>query len=340
MEIQQKIKVLVTGGAGFIGSHLVDALLEQGYQVRVLDNLVNGSKENLKQAFQNPAFEWIEGDILDNAVCEQAMQGVSYIFHLACLGVRHSLHSPFDNHRANAEGTLRVLESANRQAVKHFFYISTSEVYGRTTQFPISEEAPTVPLTVYGASKLAGEHYTRAFFECYGLPVTILRIFNNYGARAHYEGDAGEIIPRSIVRILQNEQPVIFGDGLVTRDFFFVKDTAKMLCQYLEIAQNSPARIIAQTYNVGTGEEMTMKELLTRLLAVMKREDLGIAYLPNRPADVPRLWVNAQKFQQLTNFQASYNFAEGLAETVAYYQHLWDAKKIIDIKIQNWRTND
>jgi UDP-glucose 4-epimerase len=329
--------VLVTGGAGFIGSHLADALLKKDYTVKVLDNLANGKTENLEEARQSPDFTFVKGDILERETCQSLVRGVDYVFHLACLGVRHSIHSPFENHRVNAEGTLNVLQAAREAGVKHFFYISTSEIYGRTTVFPIQEDAPTNPLTVYGASKLAGEHYTHAYFECFGLPVTVLRIFNNYGPRAHYEGDAGEVIPRSIVRILYDQPPVVFGDGSITRDFFFVKDTAKALIQFLEMARHQPDIILNQIYNVGTGIEYSMKFLLENLLKVMRKQALGIEFLPDRPADVPRLWVDARKFHEHTRFQPDYSFEAGLQETIDYYRMKTQAKNLLsEVKLHNW----
>lgn len=325
-------KILITGGAGFIGSHLTDHLLSLGYTVVVIDNLANGNLDNISAALKNKNFSFIQGDILDRQLCIESAKNCSFIFHLACLGVRHSIHSPFENHRVNAEGTLNVLEAGKQNSIEHFFYISTSEIYGRTTSFPITEEAATAPLTVYGASKLVGEHYTNAYSECYQLNTTVLRIFNNYGPRAHYEGDAGEIIPRSIVRILNNEKPIVFGDGSITRDFFFVKDTARALAGLI----GNPD-INYKTFNIGTGVEYTMKDLLFKVLAIMNKEDLGLEFLPDRPADVPRLWVKADKFYNVTNFKANYTFEEGLKETIQYYIDLSSKKKLInDIKINNW----
>ncbi|MFD3002761.1 GDP-mannose 4,6-dehydratase [Pontibacter toksunensis] len=333
-----KCKVIVTGGAGFIGSHLTDNLLSAGYAVKVLDNLSNGSRDNLAEAITQDHFTFIEGDILNKQVCQEAMQEVDYVFHLACLGVRHSLHSPFENHKVNAEGTLNILEAAKRSNVQHFFYISTSEVYGRTTDFPITESSPTNPLTVYGASKLAGEHYTKAFHECYQLPVTVLRIFNNYGPRAHYEGDAGEVIPRSIVRILYEKQPVVFGDGSVTRDFFFVKDTAAALVKLLEMARTpEQEEIVAKTFNIGTGTEISMKELMEKVLHKMGKNNLTIAFKPDRPADVPRLWVKADNFTKFTGFKPSYSFDKGLEETINYYsQKIEESNLLNEVQEVNW----
>lgn len=330
--------ILITGGAGFIGSHLTDRLLASGYRVTVLDNLSNGSLENLDHAGTYANFNFIQGDILCKSTCQAAVEGADFVFHLACLGVRNSIHSPFENHRVNAEGTLNVLEAARIAGAKHMFYISTSEIYGRTTTFPINESAPTNPLTVYGASKLAGEHYANAYYECYKLPITVLRIFNNYGPRAHFEGDAGEIIPRSIVKILYGAPPVLFGDGTITRDFFFVKDTALALQELLNIiTRGGQNQLVAKTFNIGTGTEISMRELIAQILAKMRKTELGINFMPARPADVPRLWVKPERFQALTNFVPSYSFDQGIQETIEYYTGKIVYRNLLeDVQEINW----
>ncbi len=327
----QPKKILVTGGAGFIGSHLTDKLLSLGHHVTVLDNLRNGKLENLTQASANKNFNFINGDILDVKNCNEATNDVDIVYHLACLGVRHSLHSPFENHRVNAEGSLNVLEASKKNKIKRFFYISTSEIYGDIKQFPIDETGIPLPKTVYGASKLAGENYAYSYHTCFGMDTTILRIFNNYGPRAHYEGDAGEIIPRSIVNILYDKAPIIFGDGNVTRDFFYVKDTATALSQLLDINT-----ISGEIINIGTGIEITMKHLQEKLLVLMQSK-LSINFMEDRPADVPRLWVDPAKFLKITNFKPAFSFEQGLKDTISFYKELSTKKDLIsEIAVKNW----
>lgn len=326
-----KLHILVTGGAGFIGSHLCDQLLLNGHKVVAVDNLINGKLRNIEQAQRNPDFSFIQEDILNASKMIELTKGVDVIFHLACLGVRHSIHSPRENHLVNAEGSLNMLEAARANHVKHFYYISTSEIYGDVKTFPINEFAVPLPKTVYGSSKLAGENYAYSYFQCYQLPVTVLRIFNNYGPRAHYEGDAGEVIPRSIVNMLYGKNPIIFGDGSVTRDFFFVKDTAKVLSELINIKG-----LAGEIINIGTGEEITMKHLMEQLITLVNNGN-HIEYLDDRPADVPRLWVDNAKFKTITGFKSAVSFEQGLTETINYYKDLKKNHDLIsEIKTLNW----
>ena len=331
MNKKEKLKVLVTGGAGFIGSHLIDQLLENGHEVVGLDNLANGKLANISAASSHPSFQFIEGDILSKSDCERAFKNVDVVYHLACLGVRHSIHSPFENHRVNAEGSLNVLDYALKNKVRAFYYISTSEVYGKTNSFPIKESDVTAPLTVYGSSKLAGENYSHSYRECYDLNTFVLRIFNNYGPRAHYEGDSGEIIPRSIVKILYGENPVVFGDGTVTRDFFYVTDTAKVLSSFID---RPPVK---RTMNIGVGVEYTMIELLDKLCGLMPEYHAKLVFQDARPADVPRLWVDNSIFSSMNILDDFMDFEKGLNHTIDYYKKLAQNKNLLDEVInKNW----
>jgi UDP-glucose 4-epimerase len=327
-------KILVTGGAGFIGSHLVEHLVGLGKRVVLLDNFRNGKRGNLVFP-RAEAIEVIEGDIVDPAVCKRAAKGVSTVFHLACLGVRHSLHSPVENHQVNALGTLHVLEAARAAKVRRFVYVSTSEIYGRAREFPITENCTPWPLTVYGSSKLAGENYARSYFECYRLPVVCARPFNNYGARSHFHGDTGEVIPRFILRALAGEPPVIFGDGSVTRDFLYVKDCVETLARIAE----SDA-LVGEVVNLGYGVETRIDMLARTVLEVLGRTDLQPVFEEPRPADVPKLWVDTSKLERTIAFRPKVTLRDGIARTVDHFRKVYrdDPGVLEKIKMKNWEA--
>ena len=325
-------KILVTGGAGFIGSHLSEHLVKAGARVVVLDNFRNGRRENLVFPGAD-RIEVIEGDIVDPATCERAMRGVDTVFHLACLGVRHSLHSPVENHQVNALGTLQVLEAARTAKVRRLIYISTSEIYGRAREFPITENCTPWPLTVYGSSKLAGEHYARSYFECYGLPVVCVRPFNNYGPRSHFEGDSGEVIPRFILRALAGQPPVVFGDGSHTRDFLYVEDCAATLARIAEADA-----LIGDVVNLGYGEEIRIDTLARTVLEAMGRTDLQTVFEAPRPADVPKLWVDTSKLKKAIAFKPQTTLRDGIDRTLEYFAKLYreNPAALAQIKVKNW----
>lgn len=308
-------KILVSGGAGFIGSHLVDALIKKGCYVRVLDNLSNGTLRNLKQHKDNRNFKFVLGSVVNPRDITESFMDIDIVFHLACLGVRHSIRLPFENHRVNAEGTFLVLAKARECRVKKFIYCSSSEVYGTAEYIPMPESHPLRPSTVYGASKLAGEVYTGAYNKTYGLKTVVVRPFNTYGPRSHHEQDAGEMIPKSIVRLLNNKPILIFGDGAQTRDYTYVEDIAEGLVKAAESDD-----LIGLTLNLGSGFEVTIKtvaESLSRLLGVPQPK---IRYLKNRPADVLRLYADLSAFNKITHWKPRVSFEEGLLKTIRWFK--------------------
>ena len=307
-------RVLVTGGAGFIGSELVRQLAGQGFAVRIVDNLVNGRRENLDGVLGENV-ELIVADIRDTKSMTSLVRDVDIIFHLACLGVRHSIHSPYENHEVNASATLGLLNIARRIGVKRFVYVSTSEVYGMVvTSAPLTEEQPTFPMTAYGASKLAGECYTRAFWNTYRYPTVILRPFNAYGPRCHHEGDSGEVIPKFMLRCLAGQPMVIFGDGTQTRDFTYVGDTASGI-----IAAGISESSVGLTFNLGTGKEIRILELANTMRQVLNRPQAEILYADPRPGDVPRLMADSSKARKLFQFQPRVGLRDGLAQIRDWY---------------------
>jgi UDP-glucose 4-epimerase len=308
-------KVLVTGGAGFIGSHLVSELIRENCTVRVIDNLANGKLENLRDHLESGRFEFFLGSITDPFDVSRAMAGMDMVFHLACLGVRHSISHPYENHRVNAEGTLLVLQEAYKAGVERFVYCSSSEVYGTAEYVPMPENHPTHPCTVYGASKLAGEAYARAYYKTYKLDTVIVRPFNTYGPRSHHEGDAGEVIPKSIVRALNGKPVLIFGDGSQTRDYTFVEDTARGL---MEAARCDDA--VGLTLNMGSGYEISIKDVAERIIGMIGDHSSKIEYQKSRPGEVLRLHADSSMFRKVTNWSPTVSFDEGLSKTIEWFR--------------------
>lgn len=309
--------VLVTGGAGFIGSHLVDRLLQETAvaRVTVLDNLATGRHDNLKTWFGDHRFKFLGGDVRDEAALAEVMPSADIVFHLACLGVRHSIHNPMENHSVNAGGTLSVLGCAQNFGVQRFLHVSSSEVYGSALHAPMDEDHPTFPETVYGGGKLAGEAYARAYFRTYGLPTIIARPFNTYGPRSHYEGDRGEVIPRTIVRALNGHAPLVFGDGEQTRDFMHVRDTVRGLVDLAECR-----KAIGKTVNLGSGVEIPMNQLAREILKAADHPALQVQHLEARPGDVRRLLVDSSLMHSLTGFMAEIPFREGIRDLVNWFR--------------------
>ncbi len=326
------IRMLVTGGAGFIGSELTRQLVKAGAHVTVVDNLVNGKRENLDDC-SGDKVKWVIADIRDESRMRQAMQGVKRVFHLACMGVRHSIHSPQENHEVNATATLKLLEVAREVGVERFVYVSSSEVYGTTLSSPQSEKAPTFPSTVYGASKLAGECYTRAFHQTYNYPTVVVRPFNTYGPGCHHEEDCGEVIPEFTLRTMAGLPMVIFGDGTQTRDFTYVSDTAWGI-----LLAGSSKKALGETINLGQGQEVRIVDLAQEVAEVVGLSDAEIILDDPRPGDVPRLWADASKAREMLDYSPRVPLRQGLMNLAQWYLESGQtAEKLLEQEIvHNW----
>jgi len=309
-------QILVTGGAGFIGSELVRQLTAQNHMVTVVDNLVNGKRENIVDL--PPEQVRLEvADIRDQERMTLLLKGVDAVFHLACLGVRHSIHSPHENHEVNATATLQLLSEARAAGVGRFVYVSSSEVYGTALNVPMTEEHPCFPMTIYGSSKLAGECYARAFYRTYEYPTVMIRPFNTYGPRCHHEGDSGEVIPKFLLRCLAHKPMVIFGDGTQTRDFTYVQDTARGIIK-MGLSDNT----VGLTINLGSGREIAVNDLAQAVAETVGRKDAELIHDIPRPGDVLRLYADLSLAKDLTGFTPEISLIQGLNMLKDWYLSL------------------
>jgi UDP-glucose 4-epimerase len=323
--------VLVTGGAGFIGSELVRHLLARGEQVVVVDNLVNGRRENLS-ALPAGQVTLVEMDIRDMHGLRPLLRQAQVVYHLACLGVRHSLHSPVENHDVNATATLHLLTACRDAEVPRFVYVSSSEVYGTALWTPMTDAHPTSPTTVYGASKLAGECYTRAFFRTYGYPTVVVRPFNTYGPRSHHQGDSGEVIPKFLLRCLAGWPLVVFGNGTQTRDFTYVEDAARGI-----VLAGTNDAAIGLTLTLGSGVEISINQLAETVAAVLGRTP-AVVHEDPRPGDVLRLCSDISRAQELLGYEVRVSLHDGLTRLLEWYrQQGRSAEELLrDEVVRNW----
>lgn len=322
---------LVIGGAGFIGSALVRQLAARG-SVRVLDDLSTGKLANIEDV---AGVDFVEGSVLDVERVQRAVQGVDVVYHLACLGVRHSIAQPFANHEVNAHGTLKVLDACRRERVARFVYVSSSEVYGTAEVVPMTEDHPTWPHTVYGGSKLAGEAYARAFWVTYRMPTVMLRPFNAFGPRSHHEGDSGEVIPKFLLRAMNGMAPVIFGDGTQTRDFTYVDDTARAIA-----AAGVAGEAVGETINVGSNREISVNELAETIADAVGRSDLMPEYHDPRPGDVLRLYADSTRAEKLLDWRPEISLEEGIRLLLDWHRNQatdW-AQALTEDIAHNWEA--
>lgn len=332
MLIPSEAKVAVTGGAGFIGSHLVDLLLSARNEVTVLDDLSTGSTDNLAQHVANARLRLSIASVLDARAVHSALAGADYVFHLATRNVRLSLRQPSTVHDVNVNGTYNVLKAASGHRVRRLLYCSSSEVYGTASQVPLPEHCEFRPETIYGASKLAGEYYAQVFHRAGWLETVIARPHNTYGPRGHYAEDRGELIPRFIVRGLAGLPPVIFGDGAQTRDFTYVEETALYLA----------ALILAEpagggTFNICRGQEVSIREIAQQVTELMGLEQAPV-FLPSRPHDVRRLIGDPSLLRHTLGRAPEVSIGEGLRRTVDWYRHNVNVSEamLASMQDENW----
>jgi nucleoside-diphosphate-sugar epimerase len=307
------MRYLVTGGAGFIGSHLVEQLIARGDEVVVLDNFATGRRENVAPFLGR--IELLAGSVLDADVCAQAVRGADYVLHQAAVpSVPRSVADPLGSHEANATGTLNMLMAARDAKVKRFVYAASSSAYGNTAELPKHEQMVARPLSPYAVAKHTGESYCRAFYASYGLPTVALRYFNIFGPRQDPNSLYAAVIPKFIVCAVSNTAPVIFGDGEQTRDFTSVRNVVH--ANLLATQAEPPA--FGEVCNIGCGGRTSVNELW-RQISGRLGVDLEPIYQASRAGDVRDSMASLERARALLGYEPVVDFQSGLNETVDFF---------------------
>jgi nucleoside-diphosphate-sugar epimerase len=306
-------KYLVTGGAGFIGSHLVEALVNDGQDVRVLDNFLTGKKQNLTEFLDK--IELIEGDIRDFETCKKALNGVDYVLHQAALpSVPRSIEDPVLSNAINVDGTLNLLVASGQEKVKKVVFASSSSVYGDDPTLPKKEGTEGVPLSPYAVTKLVGENYMRIFSEIYGLGTVSLRYFNIFGPRQDPHSQYAAVIPNFITRVIAGERPSIFGDGEQSRDFTYVTNVVK--ANLLAVRSED---VSGEVFNIACADRITINTLFRKIRDLLQN-DLDPLYEDPRPGDILHSFADIGKAKQMLNYEPAVSFDDGLKETVRWFK--------------------
>jgi UDP-N-acetylglucosamine 4-epimerase len=322
MKEEEKNRILITGGAGFIGSNLCDYFLSQGHQVICLDNFATGHRHNLKDFINNTNFRLIEGDIRNLVDCQNAVKGVDYVLHQAALGsVPRSIHDPITTNDVNVSGFLNMLVASRDAKVKRFVYAASSSTYGDSEGLPKVEEVIGKPLSPYAITKYVNELYAEIFSRTYGLETIGLRYFNVFGRKQDPKGAYAAVIPKFVMQLMQLESPKINGDGNYSRDFTYIDNVIQMN-ELAMTTQNPDA--VNTVYNTAYGDRNTLNHLVEYLKEYLseynpKIADVVIAYGPNRAGDIPHSLASIEKAKALLGYQPHYSLQEGLKEAVDWY---------------------
>lgn len=319
--------ILITGGAGFIGSNLCEELLKQNYHVTVLDNFSTGHRENINVFLKNPHFKLIEGDICNLTDCKRATQGINYVLHHAALGsVPRSIKDPITTNESNISGFLNMLVAAKDTKIHRFIYAASSSTYGDSTSLPKKEEIIGHPLSPYAITKYVNELYADVFAKCYNMEFIGLRYFNVFGKRQDPNGAYAAVIPLFIKRLINHQSLIINGNGEYSRDFTYIKNVIQM--NLLALKTNNP-NALNTVYNTACGESTTLNLLVKYLKDFLSKYDPKIAnikieYGPCREGDIPHSLASIDKAKQLLGYKPIYDIKKGLDEAIEWY---WEKLK-------------